>query len=69
MPPQHFADLAWKRERKARRFHYHVWHADRMLKRDRKWFRVSEIADQCAEIPGSVELEQIPVDFTHSLHA
>jgi hypothetical protein len=58
MPPQHFADLAWKRERKARRFHYHVWHADRMLKRDRKWFRVSEIADQCAEIPGSVELDQ-----------
>jgi hypothetical protein len=29
-----------------------------MLKRDRKWFRVSEIADQCAEIPGSVELDQ-----------
>ena len=32
--------------------------ADRMLKRDRKWFRVSEIADQCAEISGSVELDQ-----------
>ena len=35
-----------------------IWLADRTPMNQRPWFRISELADTCARIPGSVELDQ-----------
>ena len=39
-----------------------IWVADRTPMDQRPWFRLSEIADTCARIPGSVELDQAKLD-------
>jgi hypothetical protein len=35
-----------------------IWQADRTPMNQRPWFRISEIADYCARVPGSLELDQ-----------
>jgi hypothetical protein len=39
-----------------------IWLADRTPMNQRPWFRISEIANTCACIPGSVELDQAKLD-------
>jgi hypothetical protein len=45
---------AWHRERKERYFRNLIDSADKAKMTDRKWFRVSEIADVLATLPGTI---------------
>jgi hypothetical protein len=52
------AKLALVRAKKERLFRYLTDLADQTPMPDRKWFRLSEIADYCAKLPGFV-IEQV----------
>ena len=63
----HFSKLASLRGRRPRRFNWLDRKADRTPMSERRWFRLTEIADHCAKVSGTVEVDSVRRERTIEL--